>query len=416
MGTECLYDNGEEHWKTKLHVGCGGVYLCDETDDGTGYVNIDIAGQLADQDWKATENNATAIQDYYARLRGSMDSLPTARPTIVDIQSDYSALPYEPNSVDKIVCIQAIEHVSPGKGRQTLLHWWNILKPNGVLVVSVPDVPETIKLLPSLRTRGFGIRHLEGSAKDGNSRHISWYSKESIVETLSELGFVNIQILPNIHFYPAVVVRCQKGDPFVEDRSYQFPLPEYDASCTTVLDIGPGNYPLPFATRCFDKDEAFKDSWKVPCDIGDVYNLPYKDDEYSFVYASHILEHLEYPAKALQEMMRVGRRGYIEAPSVMVDYEMQHGAVHTRWMSTQAHNGIVMVEKSPDMTPHFTDTHVGNYMHRVTQYPIALSKDEQDIRMQFWRNQRVLNVSASWNKDTGKTARIIEVRLDGTVT
>jgi predicted SAM-dependent methyltransferase len=397
MSTDCLYDEGESDWPVKLHVGCGGISL-------DGYINADISGVTEEAKKK------TDIRDYYAGLLGSTYRLPTPRKTVVDILADFTNLPYEANTVDKIVAIQTLEHVTPGKGRAALLHWWNILKPNGVLVISVPDVPETIKLLDSKSSK-FGLRHLKGSQKDSYASHISWYSKESIVEALEEFGFVRIQVLPNIHFYPAIVVRAEKGDPYIDDRAYQFPLPEYDPSCVNVLDVGPGNYPLPFATRCFDKDDFYKDSRIVPCDVGDIYNLPYKDNEYNFAYASHVLEHLEFPEKALKELMRVGRRGYIEVPTAMVDYQQQHGRVHTRWMSLPSPIGIVMVEKTPAMGMFFDDRYVGNYAHALTHYSNSVTRNEQNIRMQFWRNQKFLNASSSWNKDTGKVAKITEIRL-----
>ena len=411
--TPQLYDNEEESWKLKLHIGNGSVYL---SDSGTGYVNCDIDGVLSSRNPELVKSNRTDIKNYYARLEGrNMNRLPVPRQTVADLICDFTELPYGPSTVSKIVSIQAFEHVTPGWGRITLLHFWNILKPGGTLILSVPDVPQTIQLLKNPNTLNFGIRHLEGSLKNKYSQHNSWYSTDSLLELLDEMGFNNLQLLPNIHLYPAVVIKCQKLDAYVRDRSYQYPLPEYDSTCVNVLDVGPGNFPLPFATRCFDKDDEYKDSRIVPCDTGDIYHLPYQDDEFDYAYLSHCVEHLEHPAHALKEVMRVSRKGYIECPSACLDYSQQHGKTHPYWMSLQAPNGIVMVEKSKDIQFAFTDDTVGAYMHRITQYPITLSKSEQDIRMQFWRNQKVLNVSASWNKDTGKVARVIEVRLNGEV-
>ena len=61
-----LYDDGEEDWPLKLHLGNGGVFL---VDSGTGYVNIDIAGIDSGQECDLVLiPNRTNIQNYYARL------------------------------------------------------------------------------------------------------------------------------------------------------------------------------------------------------------------------------------------------------------------------------------------------------------------------------------------------------------
>jgi len=41
---------------------------------------------------------------------------------------------------------------------------------------------------------------------------------------------------------------------------------------------------------------------------GSVYDLPYKDDSFDLVICTEVLEHLEEPAKALREMLRVTKK------------------------------------------------------------------------------------------------------------
>ncbi len=47
--------------------------------------------------------------------------------------------------------------------------------------------------------------------------------------------------------------------------------------------------------------------------------LPFSDKEYDFVFASHILEHVTDPVKFCSELCRVGKRGYIEVPTPLID-------------------------------------------------------------------------------------------------
>jgi uncharacterized protein YbaR (Trm112 family) len=87
-----------------------------------------------------------------------------------------------------------------------------------------------------------------------------------------------------------------------------------------VLDIGSGDSPFgPADVICekFPWDDAertqgfFQDR---PLVVGDAEDLPFCDKAFDFIYCSHVLEHTRHPDRAIQELMRVGRRGYIEMP------------------------------------------------------------------------------------------------------
>jgi SAM-dependent methyltransferase len=43
-------------------------------------------------------------------------------------------------------------------------------------------------------------------------------------------------------------------------------------------------------------------------------SLPFRDHAFDYVYCAHVLEHVADPARALDELQRVGKRGYIEVP------------------------------------------------------------------------------------------------------
>ena len=45
-------------------------------------------------------------------------------------------------------------------------------------------------------------------------------------------------------------------------------------------------------------------------------SLPFRDKAFDYVYCSHVLEHVTDPKAAIAELMRVGKRGYIEVPFV----------------------------------------------------------------------------------------------------
>ena len=47
--------------------------------------------------------------------------------------------------------------------------------------------------------------------------------------------------------------------------------------------------------------------------------LPFKDKEFDFVIASHVIEHIEDVSYFLNELSRIGKRGYIEVPTKLED-------------------------------------------------------------------------------------------------
>lgn len=47
--------------------------------------------------------------------------------------------------------------------------------------------------------------------------------------------------------------------------------------------------------------------------------MPFRDKAFDYSILSHVLEHLENPARALKEVERVSRAGYIETPNAMAE-------------------------------------------------------------------------------------------------
>jgi ubiquinone/menaquinone biosynthesis C-methylase UbiE len=86
-----------------------------------------------------------------------------------------------------------------------------------------------------------------------------------------------------------------------------------------ILDIGCGYNASKFA--------------KVICDVQDLSNhyqdkkfikltekkLPFKDKEFDFVIASHVIEHVEDIDFFIKELERVSKKGYIELPTMLED-------------------------------------------------------------------------------------------------
>ena len=87
-----------------------------------------------------------------------------------------------------------------------------------------------------------------------------------------------------------------------------------------VLDIGCGYTANKYAKVVCDTQDL-KDIYKDKVFIQlKEKKLPFKDNEFDFVIASHVLEHVEDPAYFLNELERVSSKGgYIEVPTKLED-------------------------------------------------------------------------------------------------
>lgn len=93
-----------------------------------------------------------------------------------------------------------------------------------------------------------------------------------------------------------------------------------------VLDIGSGNKPFWRGDVIVDKyieddqqratDPMVYDKRKIFVQA-DVEKLPFKDKAFDFVFCAHLLEHVKNLDKAIQEIIRVAKRGYIEVPQAI---------------------------------------------------------------------------------------------------
>ncbi len=95
-----------------------------------------------------------------------------------------------------------------------------------------------------------------------------------------------------------------------------------------ILDIGAGHNPFKGVTHVLDMDikegrERGGNRIVVPTTArliqGEAAALPFRLASFDYVYASHVLEHLDEPDRACREIMRVATAGYIETPSPFLE-------------------------------------------------------------------------------------------------
>lgn len=120
-----------------------------------------------------------------------------------------------------------------------------------------------------------------------------------------------------------------------------------------VLDIGSGPNPFPLATHQADlflketshRQEPLKRTG-LPLMVCDLERLPCRDKAFDFIYCSHVLEHVQDPAKACEELMRVGKQGYVETPTRMSDIIFNYIRLqgHHRWHVNCVGGSLIFME------------------------------------------------------------------------
>ena len=86
-----------------------------------------------------------------------------------------------------------------------------------------------------------------------------------------------------------------------------------------ILDIGCGYSANEFANTICDVQDLskfYKDKNFIKLENK---QLPFKDNEFDFVIASHVLEHVEDLKFFINELERVSKKGYIELPTKLED-------------------------------------------------------------------------------------------------
>lgn len=146
----------------------------------------------------------------------------------------------------------------------------------------------------------------------------------------------------------------KRSAPVMNTWEFQNKVMQWDIKPTDlVLDIGSGGWPFERADHLADKfpeetthrtETIVRD--KRPFFEVDLEYLPFKNNAYDFVFCSHVLEHMDNPGQAMRELMRIGRRGYIEVPTRLSDVMFNFTRIknHHRWHGHLAGNTLILTE------------------------------------------------------------------------
>lgn len=113
------------------------------------------------------------------------------------------------------------------------------------------------------------------------------------------------------------------------------PLPRAD----WVVDLGPYETRGLYGRESDDEERFSRETW-VQRDVCARAPLPFEDDRFDFVVCSHTLEDVRDPVWVCSELARVGKAGYVEAPSRL---EEQTFGLVGPWVGWSHHHWLVEV-------------------------------------------------------------------------
>lgn len=193
--------------------------------------------------------------------------------------------------------------------------------------------------------------------------------------------------------------------------SYQKEYSNFDIKDgDAVLDIGSGHYPFPYATVLVDLYTGDNQHRSEPLSldnrpfiVADIEKLPFTDKSFDFVYCSHVLEHSENPVKACQEIMRVGKRGYVETPNFGKDILFGWaGKTGHKWYTVAIANKLLFFEYTEMQKRSIGLLGWNELIFAPYYHPL------QDA---FWKNQGYFNTMLLWEE----RFNVIVFRCNGTI-
>lgn len=166
-----------------------------------------------------------------------------------------------------------------------------------------------------------------------------------------------------------LVRKALKKSKFIQ-RIYYIAYPQYEMSpefklamermesSESVIDLGCGTSPCQWATAAVDKyiepihrefgankaiDVSKFEKAGIKFYEADLESLPFANKQFDFAYSHHVVEHLDNPSAALNEMQRIAKKGVIMCPSIFA--EGMFGRKYHKWLVSNIANRIIFLEK-----------------------------------------------------------------------
>ena len=115
-------------------------------------------------------------------------------------------------------------------------------------------------------------------------------------------------------------------------------------------------------------------------------NLPFKDNSFDFLIASHVLEHSDNPEKFISEIQRVSNSGYVEVPDAFME-RLTNYKFHKLEITEREKTLLIRKKK--------------NYIHDKEITELFKHKVEKYFSTFISENPEIFHVCHYWSKNTG---------------
>jgi len=120
---------------------------------------------------------------------------------VAQLKADAAKTGFPPKSVKEILCIHTIEHIEPSHFMEALVHWKEILRPDGVVILRCPNA--VIYLKEWLRAYvernvsyldGWGRINMLGHSKHAGTLNRQLFTPELLKMKLESAGFSRVDV------------------------------------------------------------------------------------------------------------------------------------------------------------------------------------------------------------------------------
>ena len=147
-----------------------------------------------------------------------------------------------------------------------------------------------------------------------------------------------------------------------------------------VLDIGCGYRPHKNATIIADKQD-FSEFYKNKNFVKiNEKKLPFKDKEFDYVIASHVIEHVEDFEFFLKELERVSKKGYIELPTRLGDnLVFENTTDHIWWFTFDDINNLLIASKRNQLIEPFITVSIAKIFEQIFRESLVLELEWNEM-------------------------------------
>jgi len=140
-----------------------------------------------------------------------------------------------------------------------------------------------------------------------------------------------------------------------------------------ILDIGCGFRAHPNASVIADVQD-FSDFYKEKKFIRiKEKNLPFKDKEFDFVIASHVIEHVDDFEFFIKELERISTKGYIELPTRLGDnLVFENKEDHIWWFTYDDDSNLIIASKKNQLIEPFITVAMAKALEKIFRESLVI--------------------------------------------